>query len=498
MSGTICLIFIYAKGVGSLSSEPIVIEEVQGVDDQRSAVLPVEFRPPRAYVFILILAGLLSASVWLYQPGDSFINWYAGILWCVPIGMTLIGLTGAMRARRVMKAIAKQPFDQKIDNQLVVVIPTIGRRDTLPALERVITSFVEHLPPYFRNYRIDVVVEEGCDVLAILRTMEVVLDGLRVLVVPKNYCTRNGTEFKARANQYALEQRRKDAECSDNAWVLHMDDDTAAGGDTAREVARFIAMNAMGPKAKHVAQGVLTYVRACSPNWLTWLADSIRASDDTTRFAALTGGGTPLAGLHGELLLVRASIEAEIGWDFGPREIVEDSRFALMFAMRCPGKSAWIPARCYGASPATIRDFQKQRDRWAWGIIALAFNRQIALRRRLLIMYCSVWWAFGILQHAVPVLVLGWALGDMNISPMIGPLVSLWSLNMAYVMWGHWEGLRINAHASGMKRPRLLDKLCVLPLVYLFSIMEGVAGTTGALRYITKMEIRFVVIGKPH
>ena len=30
--------------------------------------------------------------------------------------------------------------------------------------------------------------------------------------------------------------------------------------------------------------------------------------------------------------LVRASIEATIGWDFGPRSIVEDAQFALIFS----------------------------------------------------------------------------------------------------------------------------------------------------------------------
>ena len=74
-------------------------------------------------------------------------------------------------------------------------------------------------------------------------------------------------------------------------------------------------------------------------------------------FSAWTGSGTPRAGVHGELLLVRASIEARIGWDFGPRSLVEDAQFALIFSARYPGRSAWFCGRCYGASPASLRDF---------------------------------------------------------------------------------------------------------------------------------------------
>ncbi|MBW8740768.1 MAG: hypothetical protein JF621_27905 [Streptomyces turgidiscabies] len=107
--------------------------------------------------------------------------------------------------------------------------------------------------------------------------------------------------------------------------------------DTAEQVARFLnAQRRAGPEGKHLAQGMLTYPRENAVNRLTWLADAIRPVDDIARFAVLTGGGTPLAGLHGELLL-RASIEATIGWDFGPDSICEDAHLALVFASRHKG-----------------------------------------------------------------------------------------------------------------------------------------------------------------
>ena len=48
----------------------------------------------------------------------------------------------------------------------------------------------------------------------------------------------------------------------DDVWVLHMDDDTGVGPDTAEALARFIVHSASaGRRGLHLAQGVLTYPR---------------------------------------------------------------------------------------------------------------------------------------------------------------------------------------------------------------------------------------------
>ncbi|MCY0905130.1 hypothetical protein [Arthrobacter sp. H14-L1] len=48
------------------------------------------------------------------------------------------------------------------DAKLLVVLPTIGREDMLPALERTLGSLRLCLPPLFTQLRVDVVVEAGC------------------------------------------------------------------------------------------------------------------------------------------------------------------------------------------------------------------------------------------------------------------------------------------------------------------------------------------------
>ena len=115
---------------------------------------------------------------------------------------------------------------------------------------------------------------------------------------------------------------------------------------------------------------------------------------------------------------MRASVEAEIGWDFGPRTMVEDAQFALEFGRRHPGRSDWFPGRCFGASPATAEAFVVQRERWAWGLMELACSRALPLRQRLLLLHNVTVWAFIPLQHVGMVLGIGWLIGDTNTCPV--------------------------------------------------------------------------------
>jgi cellulose synthase/poly-beta-1,6-N-acetylglucosamine synthase-like glycosyltransferase len=252
-----------------------------------------------------------------------------------------------------------------------------------------------------------------------------------------------------------------------------------------------------GKDAKHLAQGILTYPREHAVSKLTWYADAIRPADDVARFSALTGHGRPMLGLHGELLLVRASIEATIGWDFGPKAIVEDAQLALNFCRRYPGKSAWFQGRCYGASPANLRDFIKQRERWAWGLVALAFNRTIPLRLRLMLMYCVFSWIVGPLQNLFFVLWIGSVLHNISTSPVTQALLPLWGMNFAFTIWQYWEGLRINASVSKNGRRHWWEPIVVLVLLPFLSLLEGIGGFKGFLKYIRGEENKFVVIAKP-
>lgn len=285
-----------------------------------------------------------------------------------------------------------------------------------------------------------------------------------------------------------------------NAFVFRLDDDTAMGADTAREIARFMEAN-RGTRGKHLAQGILTYPKEFSANLLVWLADAIRSFDDVGRFAATTGTGTPMSGIHGECLLLREWVESRIGWDFGEKEIVEDSRFALVFATLFPGKSAWLAMRVYGASPVTVWEFLKQRRRWADGMTGLMLNRKVPFKRRALVTHNMIVWGAGIFQPAGVVFTVSWFFYNYNVSPVTVWVVPLWVFSSAYTYWAYWEGLKINARASGRKRPELLHMVLLVPGILLFSLWEGLGGTLGMAKYfyeaLKKKEKSFDMVGKP-
>jgi beta-1,4-mannosyltransferase len=454
---------------------------------------------PALSPFLVMFAAVLAVTWWTYNSATGPLGWVTTVIWTLPAISSTVGVTGALLTRRRMRRQrtwrAPEPAWHDI---LLVVVPTIGRIDTYPALERSVLSYCEYLPEYFPHLRVDVVTEEGCEAGGLIDALAVANPLVRVVTVPKAYQTRNGTRFKARANHYSHELRIQEGEAAENVWVLHMDDDTGVGPDTAACLARFVnAQRRAGLKVKHLAQGILAYPRENAVNKLTWLADAVRPADDIARFAVFTGRGTPLAGLHGELLLIRASVEATIGWDFGPNAIVEDAQLALNFCSRYRGHSDWFAGHCYGASPATVRDLVKQRERWAWGLFALALNRDIPLRHRLFLGYCVSTWMVGPLQHIGVILAAGAMLGEFNTSPLTVYVLPLWALNIAYIFWMYWEGLKVNSNVSANGGRKWWEPVCMFLLIPVFSLWEGLGGFLGFLRVLRSEENKFVVIKKP-
>jgi beta-1,4-mannosyltransferase len=452
---------------------------------------------PLALSFLIDLA-LIG---WFTDPVFGPLGWPLTVLWTWPIFTTVTGIVGIRRTRKTVRKSKARWSGHELTRSkdfLIVVVTTIGRHDTYRALERSVLSYLGYLPTCFPRLRIDIVIDEGCEATGRIATLAAGSELIRLVTVPTRYRTANGTRFKARATHYSHELRIREHEDRDEVWVLHMDDDTGVGPDTALAMARFIEEQfEAGREAKHMAQGILTYPRDYALNRLTWLADSARPAEDVARFSAWTGGGTPRAGLHGELLLVRASIEARIGWDFGPRSIVEDAQFALIFSARYAGRSAWFCGRSYGASPASLRDFLRQRERWSWGLAALVFNRSLQLRNRLLLGYSVMSWVVGPIQNVAVILFVAVLIGDDRTSPVTMFVLPLWALNMAYVVWMYWEGLRLNAGVSGGGRRKWWEPWAVILLIPVFGLMEGVGGLRGFVKFARRAENKFTVIAKP-
>jgi egghead protein (zeste-white 4 protein) len=460
---------------------------------------PLPVRPARWWPLVmwLIAWSLLAYFVDVDHPG-GFVNWYTTVIWTIPFGIAVIGALGAVVSRKAIKAQATKKLVESIDDPLDVVLTTRGTADVIGALTRVIRSMT-HFADHFANVTVYIVTEEGAAALAQINELVTEI-GATVLIVPTSYQTARGTQFKARAAQFALEQRVAGMGGSDNIptnhHTYHLDDDTSVCDDTVRGIARFIIDN-RGPDGKFLAQGILAYKRKHSKSMWMWLADAIRTADDLLRFPLTTGRGFPRAGLHGENLIVRTFCLVEITWDFGPGEIVEDSRFAQEFCKRYPGKSAWGSFRCYGATPISPWEFVSQRRRWSEGMNGLAANRTIPFKERLLIIHNMVIWSTGITQPVAVVAFISWIVSDYNVAPVTPWIAPFWVLSVSYTCWAYYEGLWANANASGWKHPKLYHIVLMFPGILLFSLMEGAGGTLGALRHFSGRTPTFDMIKKP-
>lgn len=472
---------------------------------QRAAVLGEPdasgraWRPGRLSLVSFCLALTAIWFVWRGTTSDlDPLTLLTTIVWTVPVLVVVQGLVGLVMTLRRTRAPSRAGAATIVDELLIVVIPTVARVDTLGGLTRVVHSCCEHLSTGFPHLRVDVVVDDGSAGAADVQRLAAMDTRIRVVTVPDDYRTPKGTRFKARANHYAHELRIRDGEARDDVWVLHMDDDTGVGVDTAEALARFVrARRGDGTGRVHLAQGVLTYPRELAANRFTWLADALRSACDITIFAASTGSGSPRNGLHGELLCVRASVEAAIGWDFGPTAIVEDAEFALRFCDRFPGGSDWLPGRSYGASPATVGAFVRQRERWVRGMLELAGRRVVPLRHRILMLHNVYVWICAPVGHPLSVLIVAILLRDADTLPLTVLLLPVWTLNMAFWLYLYWEGLRLNVLSSERPSRRWWELVAVVVLMPFFAALECAGVVRGVFAAARGADQSFTVIPKP-
>jgi hypothetical protein len=459
-------------------------------------------------VFALLFFCVLLVFEHICSARTTPLNFYLSIVWSVYAPLIAIGLIGAlhlrseqrrgrrggkhapsMTSRTAQHARLKRnkplrsEFVGRSDRLLVVTVPTLLAPGNLPALQRVLLSLLINLPQHFNHFHVDVITEGAVDDRTLrdwMAAMGELADPIRVVNIPEEYTTRNGARFKTRANQFAMEERRAGGENTKYCYVYHLDDDTHIGKDTAASLAEFIELDG---DFYYLAQGILAFPHELTKSRFCRLADSIRPADDLARFAFFTGLlGTPLGGLHGEHLIVRSDIEDTIGWDF-PNTVIEDAYFAIEFACRYPGRSTTLNSYSYGASPASVRDLLRQRRRWIEGLLRLAFNRRLPLKPKIPLLYSIFTWSLAPFQFVGLALLISYASGIDNTSPISPWFLPLWSMSLAGVFWCYIEGLKVNLSASDRPRPHLLLSLLIVPAVYLISLIETLGVMLGIFRF---------------
>ena len=132
----------------------------------------------------------------------------------------------------------------------------------------------------------------------------------------------------------------------------------------------------------------------------------------------------------------------------------------MHFCERHPGRSGWFAGPFLRASPASVADFVRQRERWVWGLLELAFKSAIPLRRRLLLLHNMVVWALGPLQHPAVVLAVAADRRRPRHGPATASSCRSGRSTSPTSVWIYWEGLKINAASSRPSAPVVVGAAC--------------------------------------
>ncbi len=264
-------------------------------------------------------------------------------LFGIPIYYTL-----AYEIIRYRKVIVKKTFVPINPKRIIFQITTIGNMEIVQESIDNINRICKDVG--YNNYNIDVVSE-----------VNERFDGAITITVPQNYSTFNHAKYKTRALQYAVEQREKKAENTNDIWIYHLDDESMI-----TEQGLLSILDHADNNREPIAEGLITYPNKINVgSKLVKYLDAVRPTFCYSCCAMLKSQGKP-DWLHGSNLLLRADIEKDIGWDF-PDTCAEDSLFGYVAYKKYGGIFGWHGGVLEEQSPFTFSDFIKQRQRWIKG-----------------------------------------------------------------------------------------------------------------------------------
>jgi len=264
------------------------------------------------------------------------------------------------------------------------------------------------------------------------------------LVVPEWYQTSKGSRFKARALQYALEH----SPLADDAWLVHLDEESQPVPSGIRGIARMIAEEEATGRLR-IGQGAIVYHRKWKQHPFLTLADMPRTGDDLGRFYLAYRSGVTLFGMHGSFIVVRNDVEKAVGFDFGPvGSMTEDAYWALC-AMELGYRCRWVDGFLEEQSTQGIMDFLKQRRRWFQGIVKVCLHAPTKLRWRVTFGVSTLLWALAPLGMA-------YTLAHLVVGGGVGPAVKvLADVALAGCVTIQFVGLQVNLDEHGIiERPR--------------------------------------------
>jgi beta-1,4-mannosyltransferase len=337
---------------------------------------------------------------------------------------------------------------------VIFQVTAIGRN--LRALEesaRSVLYWVRHTPALRFRYRLWLVVEPEGYASGPATYDALVRDGAELFVVPRNYSTALGTRGKARALEFASEQRGALGLSHAGVWVYHQDEETCVGQDTLEGISEFVESG-----GSLVGAGIILYP-------LDWAASAShvqelsRSYDDLRVLDSMTMPGNPTAGFHGSHFLARADVEDSVGWDSAGYAPAEDLLFEIRVRARYGAVFGVLKGFAYEKGAFSLRDQLRQRRRWMHGVLhALRRSPELPAGRRATVAYSALSW-----YSALPSVLVLAASVVLHYGPLL--LVTgiftgfIWvSMTLAYI-----EGYRL--HSAYIDRTRSLPRLLAAGLV---------------------------------
>jgi beta-1,4-mannosyltransferase len=298
-----------------------------------------------------------------------------GILWCCPVLAGALSNVGMLMQRTDVC----EPVGDPLANVVSFRYMSRGTNpDCLRSSVESVHAVMKKLPLF--PYVVEVCVETPQENLP-TDTIE--------MVMPADYETPNGTLFKGRALHYALNE----SHIADDTWIMHCDEESHIHESLIYGI--YHAIQDEEASGKHrIGQGAILYYNSLDEHPFLTLADSVRTGDDMGRFHLQNRcWHLPVWGFHGSFILVRNSVEKDVGFDFGPNGSITEDAFWALVSTENGARSRWVDGYMIEQGTERIIDFVKQRRRWYVGLCKVVLHAPVRLRLRLPLAFFTTLWS---------------------------------------------------------------------------------------------------------
>lgn len=410
------------------------------------------------FVFLLHLRSLLFPTSGKPSPLAS--EWWAQPIWSIllilPIMHYAISFFGAMLFY----------FDTKLDDTQPLSTPVVWRIvsrgfNTECLLETISRCREEMRQNPLFPFLIEIVTDgntfEAPDASDVVH-----------LKVPPTYKSPHGTLFKARALHYASQY----SVIPDDAWVVHLDEETRPTSSGIKGIASFIGECERKSDYKRIGQGIMLYHRSWRQHPLLTLADMARTGEDIGSFYLQNVIGYPFVGLHGAYVVCRQNEERALGFDVGPDGSITEDCWWVFCAAQKGFRLRWVHGYLEEQSTESLMDFLKQRRRWMVGLVKVMCLHPTNLSVRGMFVLLMTKWIFSpfILPFQLGYIVLI-VMNRIDV-PYFITLLSFF--NIAMVFYPYLVGWYVNLREGMDVRKRNVPSwtLALIILTPLFQCLE--------------------------